>query len=93
MGAAVIPETLNLRELIALVAGARVYVGNDSGPTHLAAAAGRPSVAIYGATSPAQWHPWQTAHRVVATGAKFRAVRGDKSDCRERAADCPVDRR
>ena len=75
---AVVPEPCNLRELIALIAGARLYVGNDSGPTHLAAAAGRPSVAIYGATSAAQWGPWQTKHRVVTTGATFRAVRGDK---------------
>jgi heptosyltransferase III len=75
---AVVPEPLNLRELIALIAGARFYVGNDSGPTHLAAAAGRPSVVIYGGTSPTQWRPWQTEHRVVTTGATFRAVRGDK---------------
>ncbi len=76
---AVIPEPLDLRELIALIAGARLFVGNDSGPAHVAAATGRPSVVIYGATNPAQWHPWQTEHRVVHTGAIFHPRRGDKS--------------
>jgi ADP-heptose:LPS heptosyltransferase len=76
---AVVPEALGLRELIALVAGSSLFVGNDSGPAHLAAATGRPAVVIYGATNPAQWRPWGTEHRVVETGAKFRAVRGDKT--------------
>jgi heptosyltransferase-3 len=76
---AVIPESLSVRELIALAAGARLFVGNDSGPAHLAAAAGKPSAVIFGPTNPAQWHPWQVEYRVVDTGAKFRAVRGDKS--------------
>ena len=76
---AAIPEPLELRELIALVAGARVFVGNDSGPTHVAAATGRPCVVIYGATNPAQWHPWQTEYRAVHTNAEFHPRRGDKS--------------
>ncbi|MGH9689563.1 MAG: glycosyltransferase family 9 protein [Candidatus Acidiferrales bacterium] len=76
---AAIPEAFDLRALIALIAGARLFVGSDSGPVHLAAAAGRPSVVIYGSTNPAQWRPWRSEHRVVATGAQFRAMRGDKS--------------
>lgn len=76
---AVIPQALSLRELIALVAGARLFVGNDSGPAHLAAAAGKPCVVIFGPTNPAQWRPWQVEHRVITTGAQFRPVRGDKS--------------
>jgi ADP-heptose:LPS heptosyltransferase len=78
-GSAVVPEGLGLAELIAVVAGATLFVGNDSGPAHLAAATSRPSVVIYGATNPAQWRPWGTEHRVVETGAEFRAVRGDKT--------------
>jgi len=72
---AVVPETFGLRELIALVAGARFFVGNDSGPAHLAAAAGLPCVVIFGSTNPAHWRPWQTAHRVVQTGAVFESPR------------------
>jgi heptosyltransferase-2/heptosyltransferase-3 len=78
-GSAVVPEGFDLRELIALVAGSSLFVGNDSGPAHLAAATGSPAVVIYGSTNPAQWRPWGTEHRVVETGAKFRAVRGDKT--------------
>jgi heptosyltransferase III len=76
---AVIPEPFSVRELIALMAGARMFIGNDSGPAHLAAAAGRPSVVVYGSTNPAQWHPWQTNYRAVHTNAVFRPLRGDKS--------------
>jgi len=76
---AVIAEGLELRELIGLVAGARLYLGNDSGPAHVAAAAGRPCAVIYGATDPTRWHPWQTEYRTVHTNAVFRPVRGDKS--------------
>jgi heptosyltransferase-3 len=45
-------------ELTALVAGARVYIGPDTAITHLAAAAGAPTVAIYGPTDPRLWGPW-----------------------------------
>lgn len=76
---AVIADSLDARQLIALAAGAAIFIGNDSGPAHIAAAAGKPCVIIFGETNPAQWHPWQVAHRVVSAKAEFRAVRGDKS--------------
>jgi len=76
---AVLIDSLGVRELIALVAGARLFVGNDSGPAHAAAATGRPSVVIFSVTNPAEWHPWQTEYRIVHTGATFRYLRGDKS--------------
>ena len=76
---AVIPDSLPLRDLIALVAGARLFIGNDSGPAHLAAATVRPSVVIFSSTNPAQWGPWQTEHRVLHTGAVFQPRRGDKT--------------
>jgi heptosyltransferase III len=76
---AAILEAPDLRELMALIASARIFVGNDSGPAHVAAATGRPSVVIYGATNPAQWHPWQTEYRAVHTNAVFHPRRGDKS--------------
>ena len=56
--AAGIPDTDNLcgrttwRELADVIAGARCYVGQDSGPTHLAAALGVPVLALFGFTSP-----------------------------------------
>ena len=76
---AIILEALSLRELIALIAGATLFVGNDSGPAHLAAASACPAVVIYGPTNPAQWHPWQSEYRAIHTGATFNPRRGDKS--------------
>ena len=45
-------------QLAGLLAQARVYVGPDTSVTHLAAAAGCPSVALYGPTDPRLWGPW-----------------------------------
>src|SRR5271170_919840 len=47
----------DLGELAEWLAGARVYIGNDSGITHLAAAAGTPTVALFGPTDPKVWGP------------------------------------
>ncbi|MGD0425939.1 MAG: glycosyltransferase family 9 protein [Candidatus Acidiferrales bacterium] len=77
--AVVIDAQLDVRELIALIASSSIFVGNDSGPAHLAAALQRPSVVIFGVTDPVQWHPWQTEHRIVKTGATFAHPRGDKA--------------
>ncbi len=57
----------DLYELACWLAGASVYIGNDSGITHLAAAAGAPVVALFGPTDPAVWAPRGPWVRVVAT--------------------------
>jgi heptosyltransferase-3 len=44
--------------LAALIRGAAVYVGPDTSVTHLAAATGTPTVALYGPTDPRLWGPW-----------------------------------
>jgi heptosyltransferase III len=49
---------LSWPEMTALIAGARVYIGPDTAITHLAAAAGAPTVALYGPTDPRLWGPW-----------------------------------
>ena len=46
-----------LEELAGLLALARGYVGNDSGVSHLAAALGTPTVAVFGPTDPVAWGP------------------------------------
>lgn len=43
--------------LVDTLRGADVYVGNDSGPTHLAAWLGVPTVALFGPTDPRTWRP------------------------------------
>ena len=45
-------------QLAGLLAKARVYVGPDTSVTHLAAATGCPTVALYGPTDPRLWGPW-----------------------------------
>jgi lipopolysaccharide heptosyltransferase I len=55
--AALAPETANLQELGALVAAASLVVGPDSGPVILAAAAGTPTVALFGPKDPAVYAP------------------------------------
>ena len=47
----------DLGELADWLAGARLFVGNDSGITHLAAAVGTPTLALFGPTDPAIWAP------------------------------------
>jgi heptosyltransferase-2 len=48
-----------LPQLAALVARARAFVGHDSGPAHIAVAAGVPSVLVYsGVNDPRRWGPW-----------------------------------
>lgn len=46
---------LPLTDVAQLLAHVRAYVGNDSGPSHLAALLGCPTVALYGPTDPAVW--------------------------------------
>lgn len=57
---------LSLPEVTALAARARLFVGNDSGIAHIAAAVNAPSVIIFGSSSVARWHPWtRAAYEVV----------------------------
>jgi len=48
---------LDLAQLAALIARCAVYVGNDSGVTHLAAAVGTPTIAIFGPSNEQRWAP------------------------------------
>jgi heptosyltransferase III len=67
-----------LEEIKALLSSASLFVGNDSGPAHMAAAFGLPVVAIFGASNPAIWGPWRTAAEVVASPAGIEAVTIDQ---------------
>lgn len=58
---------LSLPELAALTSRARIFVGVDSAPMHIAAAMGTPVVALFGPSGEDEWGPWQVAHRVVAS--------------------------
>ena len=64
--------TLNLcgrlspRQSAAVLAGAALFIGHDSGPLHLAAASGAPSLGLFGDYNrPAMWHPGGPHVRVI----------------------------
>jgi lipopolysaccharide heptosyltransferase II len=60
-------EDLTLPEITALSAGADIFVGNDSGIAHIAAAIGIPSVVVFGSSNIDNWRPWTKApNRVVS---------------------------
>lgn len=52
---------LSLPEVTVLAARSQIFVGNDSGIAHIAAAVGTPSVVIFGSSNIAHWRPWNQA--------------------------------
>ncbi|MGH9344901.1 MAG: glycosyltransferase family 9 protein [Terriglobia bacterium] len=83
-------EGLGLEAFIAAIAGARLFVGNDSGPAHLAAALGRPLVVIFGSSNSSIWKPWQGAQPADESSHQksiFRVVQ-NAYECNP----CPGDR-
>ncbi len=63
-GCAILTD-LELGELAGIAAGASLFVGNDSGVSHLAAAAGAPGIVLFGPTDPARWRPLGHSVRVL----------------------------
>jgi len=63
-----------LSELKTLIAGASLFVGNDSGPAHLAAAFGVPPVVVFGPSDPVIWGPWRTRGEVVQADGPIAAL-------------------
>jgi lipopolysaccharide heptosyltransferase III len=51
----------SLPEVTALAAHSQLFVGNDSGIAHIAAAVGTPAVVIFGSSNIAHWRPWNSA--------------------------------
>jgi ADP-heptose:LPS heptosyltransferase len=76
-------EGLTLSQFAAALAGARLFVGNDSGPAHMAAALSRPVVVIFGSSSSSIWGPWPRqgagpAMRVVQNSFSCNPCPGDR---------------
>ena len=61
-------EKLTLKQLAALSARAKLFIGVDSAPMHIAAAVRTPVVALFGPSGELEWGPWRVPHRVVASG-------------------------
>src|SRR4029453_14563540 len=81
---AILNGRTSLETLIGVIAKATIVLTNDSGPMHIAAALGVPTVAIFGSTDDVVTGPW---------GPRARVVRepGECSPCKMR--ECPIDHR
>jgi len=64
--ACIIAGETRVGQLAALFARARVVLGPDSGPLHLAVAVGAPTVALYGPADPLEFGPWGSRERHIA---------------------------
>ena len=64
----ILVKTDNLRYLAALISMCDVYIGNDTGPMHIAAAVGTPVVALFGSTNPIRSGPYGEKHTVLESG-------------------------
>lgn len=67
-GAASCAGQAGLRASVALMSRCSLFVSNDTGAMHLAAASGTRVVAIFGSTSPVWTGPWGEGHKVLYTG-------------------------
>ena len=74
------PSSPSLADLKALLARAALFVGNDSGPAHMAAAFGLPVVVLFGPSDREIWGPWRTVNQVLPLTAAPGA--GHRSACR-----------
>jgi lipopolysaccharide heptosyltransferase I len=79
IGAEVAPAT-NFRELAYLLGRARLVIGADTGPLHLAAALGTPVIGLYGPTNPARNGPYGQLDRVVETFSTTKAMQSISVD-------------
>ena len=82
-GRCILLDSLPLECLAAILARCKLYLGNDSGVSHLAAAVGTPTVVIFGPTDPAVWSPQGAAVQVL----QAKVPCGPCSDAKRR--QCP----
>ena len=81
----------SLRSLAATLAECDLLLTNDSGPMHLAAAIGTPTVSIFTCTSPVRAAPFGAPGHVVQTGVDCRASYLKRCDHMSCMADVSVD--
>ena len=81
-GAAMMAPPTSLADLVALSRVAALMISGDTGPLHLAAAVGTPTVSIFGPTNPARNGPW-SADDIVVSRHESCGCHYDRR-CRER---------
>ncbi|RIK46293.1 MAG: hypothetical protein DCC58_03725 [Chloroflexi bacterium] len=81
---------LTLRESAELICGARLFVGPDTGLAHIAAAAGIPTVAIFGPTNPNRYRPLGSAVRICAPPASWELTDRDLRRHTDVPSECDI---
>jgi len=66
-----------LSALKSLISGATLFIGNDSGPAHIAAAFGIPVVVLFGPSDRVTWAPWRTEARVLTSPGSIDEIAVD----------------
>jgi heptosyltransferase-3 len=59
----------DLLQTASILGHSRLFVGNDSGPGHIAAAAGTPTVTVFGPGDPGRYHPWHPHAQWIQSGS------------------------
>ncbi|MGA2878081.1 MAG: glycosyltransferase family 9 protein [Bryobacteraceae bacterium] len=79
-----------LEEVKSLLAGAAIFIGNDSGPAHIAAAFGRPVVVLWGSSDLDNWRPWRTENTVLTSPNGVHSIEvSDVADAIENLVPLP----
>jgi len=68
---------LSLKQLAALTAHARLFIGVDSAPMHIAAAMGTPTIVLFGPSGEIEWGPWQVPHHILTSDHPCRPCGND----------------
>lgn len=74
---------MNLRENVSVYKAADLFFGVDSGPMHMAAAAGVPVVGLFGPTDERKWRPWGEGHTVITKRLSCYPCKPHKCDTNE----------
>ena len=68
----------SLEQTKQILAGAKFFLGNDSGPAHMAAAFGLPVTVLYGSSHPVVWAPWRTRCETFVSPAGLEEITVDQ---------------
>jgi heptosyltransferase III len=64
----------SLSEAKAVLSKAAAFIGNDSGPAHLAAAFSVPSVVLFSSSNPTIWGPWRTESEIIVAPDRISKI-------------------
>lgn len=74
-----IRQNMPLSETKQLLSGAALFLGNDSGPAHIAAAFHVPAVVLFGSSDPVVWGPWRTPAEVLTSPSGIEGITEERA--------------